>query len=248
MEAGADLRRDDKRMKALLLVIWLAVAGNVCAEDDTWLIVPGKSVGKIAIGMEQSEVFKLLGTPTMQNNFAETNRRASYLVDRRGEVPIPKGLTQSDWTTPLPVPGKDDAVGYLCDFVTVYVLDKKVVQIEVRVRRFHDAHGLSSASTAVEWRRQYAPTDNFYCECHHPSAEGIPALQAPLVLSGRSARHGVYLEVRRIHRHSVRNRTRMAIREAFTPGAKIGLRARLRRKAVSRRDAGRRPRPSVLRV
>ncbi len=164
-------------MRTFLLVVWLAVAGSVGAVDDPWLIVPGKSVGKIAPGMEQSEVFRLLGSPSMQNDFEETDRHAFYYgtKDKEGDVPVPKGVTGTDWTTPRPVPGKEDGAEYFCDFVTVSLRDRKVVRIEVSTRRFHDAHGLSTGNTGEEWRKQYPHTERWGCKYHHPSAGGLPA-------------------------------------------------------------------------
>ena len=163
-------------MRTLIICVILTAAGIVRGEDSAWLIVPGRSVGKVSLGMDQAEVFRLLGAPGMQNDFEATDRRANFLGQgRAGEVPVVKGVTQSDWVTPLPLPGKHDQAGYFCDFLTVYVRDDKVVEVEVRSSRFHDAHGLSSAKTAVKWREQYGHGETLYCKCPHPSAGGIPA-------------------------------------------------------------------------
>ena len=146
--------------------------------DDAWLIVPGKGIGKISLGMPQSEVCKLLGTPNMQNDFEMTNRHASYLKGGNGNVPVAAGVTQSDWTTLRPAfPAEEDGSGaeaFMCDFVTVYVRDAKVVQIEVRSPRFHLAGGLSTTRSSTDWQKQFPDTVQTLCRYDHPSAGGYP--------------------------------------------------------------------------
>lgn len=168
-------------------VLWSVLVGvalwspAVWADDKEWLIVPGKSVGKISLGMPQSEVFRLLGAPQMQNDFDTTkDRQPTYLSDKReGKKPDGEGVTQNDWTTPRPVPRRpssgSDQDKFLCDFITVYTREEKVMQIEVRVPRFRTADGLSTTSKEGEWHRRFSGIEEFQCKYHHPSSGGIPA-------------------------------------------------------------------------
>ena len=82
------------RVFSLALILWFALLLPARADDHAWLIVPGKSIGQISIGMTQAEVCKLPGTPTMQNDFEETDRSLVYLGQRRGGVLVAKGVPQ----------------------------------------------------------------------------------------------------------------------------------------------------------
>ena len=114
----------------------------------------------------------------MQNDCEAMRRQGTYRDGKR-EVPIPHGVTENDWITRRPVPVEahhgDAANVYLCDFVTVYVHDGKVVQIEVRVARFHTTDNLSLATTGANWRKRFPHTEIFSCKYLQPSVGGIPA-------------------------------------------------------------------------
>ena len=157
----------------LLLFVILLVLPEAKA-DDEWLIVPGKSVGKISLGMEAREVFRLLGAPHMQNDFEVSDRNAVYYGkgSPTGKVPVAEGVTQSDWVTPKPIPKESE--DFMCDFVTVYVRDRTVVQIELRAPRFHTKDELSVRSSGKQWRAKFPGGETFHCNYSHPTAGGIP--------------------------------------------------------------------------
>jgi hypothetical protein len=165
-----------RRTWLLTILLPLALCCRASGETTPWLIIPGKSVGQVAIGMPQEEVFARLGAPTMQNDCQEMGRQGIYRKGQ-GEVPLPQGVTEDDWTTRRPVPTNhdgDDGV-YLCDFVTAYVRSGKVVQVEVRVAKFHTADNLSLATNGLGWRKRFPHTERFSCEFRQPSSGGIPA-------------------------------------------------------------------------
>jgi hypothetical protein len=152
------------------LIALTALALLVCpfadAAENDWCIIPGKRVGQILIGMEHAEVLRLLGAPHRQDDLG-------YRYD--GEELA--NTLRDDWISPLPIsahPESGEGV-FMANFLTIYVRDRRVVQIEIRAPRFKTKEGLSSASTGIAWRRQFPHYKGTFQKFGHASAGGLPA-------------------------------------------------------------------------
>ncbi|MGB8353593.1 MAG: hypothetical protein WCD79_06885 [Chthoniobacteraceae bacterium] len=188
-------------MKKLLpLLFFTALAlGLSCSAlaKDPWAIVPGVSIGQVRIGMEHSDVLRLLGTPTLQEDLgAGKPKGAIHIKSEYTGLAPQKGVIRDDWIKPLPVPKEDGGVAFMSDFVTVYFQNRKVVQIEERVARFKTAEGLSVGSTANDFRKKYPNYQATEVHYRHPSDDGWPAYKHTItfedaVKQGIAWRYGV---------------------------------------------------------
>ena len=169
---------------------------------NTWTIVPGKSIGQISLGMEHAEVLRLLGAPHRQDDL-------EYTPDSNGNSDVApniqfKATLRDDWITPVPIPISADGSAapeqnafFMANFVTVYLRERRVVQIEVRVPRFRTATGLSIANTALEWRQPFPHFTVTNQRFHHTSAGGWPAVKHPITFedaidAGIAWRYGAF--------------------------------------------------------
>ena len=160
---------------AILRIIMAIASSWSCASlaqaaPDDWTVVPGKSVGQIAIGMEHAEVIRLLGAPHRQDDL-------EYVPGGESNAQF-KDTLREDWITPLPVSATPERNAYfMANFVTIYLRERRVVQIEVRVPRFKTDTGLSIASTALQWRQRFPLFTETNQRFHHTSAGGWPAVK-----------------------------------------------------------------------
>jgi hypothetical protein len=156
-----------------MLALLACLLGTPARGD--WKIVPGQRIGQIWIGMDHADVIRLLGTPDHEEDPEVTDRQVWIL--HGGPAPSLKGVLQDDWITPLPVSLNPDAGDpmFMCNFLTVYLKDRRVVQIEVSAPRFKTADGCSTARSALDLRKHYPKYQATYCHYHHPSSEGLPA-------------------------------------------------------------------------
>lgn len=119
----------------LLLSLAMATA-SVRAQGQNNLVVPGKSVGKVALGATRAQVRKLLGKPT------ETAARQ---------------FPRDTWLGPkLPVDKYGATVGERI-FLTVVYQNGKAAQIEFNDPRYKTKKGLSVESTVATFRKKHAP-------------------------------------------------------------------------------------------
>jgi len=153
-------------MKSFVALVCLCLVPLSFAADEDSLIVPGRGVGKITLGMEHNALIKLLGTPTREDDLEDRNENAEM-----------KDLLRDDWVVSLPVPDEANSPSgrFMADFVTVYSRDRKVVQIEVRGKRFKTQSGLSIISTGLEWKKAFPGSTFVHHQFHHASAGGWPA-------------------------------------------------------------------------
>jgi hypothetical protein len=151
-------------------VMGLALVLFATSARGDWLIVPGQRIGEISIGMERAEVLRLLGAPEREDDL-------EYLTRDNPPQDQFKDTLRDDWITPLPIsPRPEEVPGYfMADFVTIYFKGRRVIQIEVRAPRFKTGDGLSSASTAGEWRKHFPDYQETFRRFLHPSTGGIPA-------------------------------------------------------------------------
>jgi hypothetical protein len=125
--------------------------------------------------MDHADVIRLLGTPAHEEDLGMSCRHG---LNSHGEpAPNPKGVLQDDWITPIPVSPDPDAGDpmFMCNFVTVYLKDRRVVQIEVSSPRFKTLEGCSTAGSALDMRKRYPKYQATYTHYHHPSSGGLPA-------------------------------------------------------------------------
>lgn len=167
-------------MQSIPILCALALLGFfvVGSAYGDWKIIPGERIGEVKIGMDHTDVIRLLGTPDHEEDLGETDRSGEI---RPGGERTPKldGILRDDWVTPLPVslnPDSDDPM-FMCTFVTVYISlkDRCVVQIEECAPRFKTAEGYSSESSALDLRKHYPRYQTTLCQYHHRSYGGIPA-------------------------------------------------------------------------
>ena len=162
----------------LAVIILVDVLLQASASGD-WLIVPGKRIGKVTIGMEQADVIGVLGVPHHQEDLEETQRNGSLMRSDTHHSPMPvlKGVLQNDWITPLALAKdlEEHRPLFMHDFVTVYIRNSRAVQIEVRSSRFKTVDGVSTAASAAKLRKHYPRYKETVCRYRHPSSGGIPA-------------------------------------------------------------------------
>lgn len=169
---------------ALFILLALSFSQLSRAEDNPWKIIPGVSLGQVKIGMERAEVFRLLGTPHLEQDLETVEPKGHLMTNADPNIPLKplKGVIQDDWITPLAVPKENESTTtFMADFVTVYFLDGKVAQIEARVARFQTAEGLSFKSTARDFRKKYPAYTTTSALYAHPSSVGWPAYKHYMV-------------------------------------------------------------------
>jgi hypothetical protein len=152
-------------MKQLAQVLTMALLSFSPAQvrAGDWVIVPGKRIGQVSIGMEHAEVLRLLGAPHREDDleYLSTDEQKKQFA----------GTLRDDWITPIPISTYPEL---MATFVTVYVRNRSVVQVEVSARRFKTKGGLSSGSTGLEWRQQYPQFTGTLLHFAHSSAGGWP--------------------------------------------------------------------------
>ena len=161
----------------LILAVSLVACGNCLGADGDWRIVPGVGIGHVKIGMDRLDVLKILGTPYHEEDLWVTQNIGHIFRPNVGliDLPVLDGVIRDDWITPLPV-GKSEARGhFMCDFLTVYYKDRRVVQVEEQAGRFKTRNGLSIASTAVDFEKEFPQYTGTPCKFHHTSSGGWPA-------------------------------------------------------------------------
>jgi hypothetical protein len=139
------------------------------------LIVPGKRIGDIKLGMEHRDVLRILGTPHHEDDLDKTealgslNRETNYLID-------PPEIIRDDWITPLPMPKEDSGeTEFMCEFITVYFRERRVVQIEIRANRFKTADGLSCVNIVSAFENFFPQHEKTSARYSHLSSGGWPA-------------------------------------------------------------------------
>lgn len=121
-----------------------------------WLITPGQGIGQVKLGMSRQTLHTLLGAPT------NTSRRKDALVIER-------------WAGKKPS-AKSAQLNFKTDFITVYLRDNRVVQVDASSPAFKMKNGLSTQNSAQDFQAKYRgafqSTERQY---HHNDPEGIPA-------------------------------------------------------------------------
>ena len=155
-------------MKPLIAVIGFFTCSLCCASDNDFRIIPGQRIGQISIGMEHTEVLRLLGIPHREDDLG-------YSDDGKGQDQFSDTL-RDDWIVPLLISAHPEfgEGAFMADFVTVYSRARRVVQIEVRGGRFKTTDGASSASTGIEWRKLFPEFKTAHRKFRHTSEGGWP--------------------------------------------------------------------------
>ncbi len=163
-------------MKLLIPLLAMVLSIPSFAADNDWRIVPGKRIGRIAIGMERAQVLRLLGAPNREDDLDYLNdngQKLEYLNEKReGEY---AGILRDDWTQPLPLTKGEDASRTMADFVSVYFRNLRVVQIDEDVPRFKTTDGLSCINTGIQWRKRCPKYAESFHKFYHQSQYGWPA-------------------------------------------------------------------------
>ena len=114
---------------------------DVSAQAD-FLIVPGKRIGSVVLGASRQAVHKKLGSPQQERQ-------------------ISNGLSQESWLNKLSdreqAKAKRKGRYWKWHYLVVYFKDNRVIQAEINSSRFTTHSGLSTSSSAQDWRKQFHP-------------------------------------------------------------------------------------------
>lgn len=121
-----------------------------------FLIVPGKSIGKVAIGDEQEDVRKKMGKP--HKTIKDIKAQLALSFDDYPELDQwQKSLEQSTRDVTIEIWKRPKAAG---SFKVVY--ERGVVrQISVSLSGYSTANGLSTASTFTDFEKKYKSPRQF---------------------------------------------------------------------------------------
>ena len=144
----------------LLSVTGLLLLAISSVRADGFLIVPGKQIGSVTLGMSEKAVRQTLGTPQQKRVLAG-------------------GIVQESWKQPLSIKAQRKAATqgtfWKDHYVVVYFENDTVVQAEVNSPRFMTASRLSTGRSAKTARKEFV-TYSIKSETHsNTSPGGIPA-------------------------------------------------------------------------
>lgn len=125
-----------KRTTAFLLMLCLALGAVAVASADNFLVVPGRSVGKIRLGDARSTVIKSMGQPSQSAKWRS-------------------GLTQDTWLGPKPANNEDGLPVSERTFLHVIYRNSRVAQTEFNSPRFATASGISTHSSLAQFRAHH---------------------------------------------------------------------------------------------
>lgn len=151
-------------------------AGLASAAEVDWAIRPGRSLGKVELGMTHAQVLQLLGTPHHQEDLGFIS------MDARDATVLPQyvGVLREDWIAPRPAAvmksrRSEDGWPVMADYVTVYFRQGQVCQIEANSPKFHTPEGLCLKDKAAAFAKRHPKAVESPGGNAHPSAGGIPA-------------------------------------------------------------------------
>ncbi len=121
-----------------------------------FVVVPGKSLGSISLGMSEDQVRAKLRDPA---EFAKT----------------PDGVLVEVWFGKAKLSGKGEDSFLRRNYLAIYYRDEKVIQIEATSKAYQTTTGLSTGTAVKSWAAQFSAHSDSNKVIPNLDPEGLPA-------------------------------------------------------------------------